>query len=125
MLVHCNMKIRPEVVWFLHPDKDFTNRRLEITHCPNCRKLVVAYKRERTTNGNILVDTYSKGKAEKLLETLKPEREYTSFDLVKQKGLYGFRYGETKEVKRGDKTVLVQKSVDFYGNKEVVKSITL
>ena len=126
MIVHCNMKIRPEVVWFLHPDSEFENRKLYITHCPVCGKLVVRYLRQGIMTGNCLSDTFTKGKAEKLLESLRKEREYTSFDLIKNKGICGFRYGENIEKKvKGGKKVLVQKSVDFYGNKETIKTVQL
>lgn len=115
------MKINVECVWFLYPDENYTDRKLYITHCPVCGKLLVRYLRQGIMTGNYLSDTYSKGKAEKLLESLRKEKEYTSFDLIKRKGIYGFRYGENVIKKGKDgKKVLVQKSVDFYGNKEIV-----
>jgi ribosomal protein L37AE/L43A len=118
------MKISPEVVWFLHPDTEYENRKLYITHCPVCQKLVVRYVRQGIMTGKYLSDTFTKGKAESLLESLRKEREYTSFDLIKKKGIYGFRYGETIEKKvKGGKKVIIQKSVDFNGNKEVVKQV--
>lgn len=121
MIVHCNMKINPEVVWFLYPDENYTDRKLYITHCPVCRKLLIRYIRKGIMTGSVLSDTYTKGKAEKLLESFRKEKEYTSFDLIKKKGIYGFRYGENVIKKGKDgKKVLVQKSVDFYGNKEIV-----
>lgn len=115
------MKIRPTVIWFLYPNKDYTNRRLEIGYCPKCEKRLVKYVRENTITGNINVEQFSKMKAEKLMEELAAEKEYSSFDLFQNKGLYGFRYGQNKEIKKNGKTVLVQKAVDFYGNKETVK----
>ena len=123
MLVHCNMKVRPVVIWFLHPTTQYTNRKLEIAHCPVCRKLIVRYVQENISTGNINSEQLSKGKAEKLMEELSTQKEYTSLDLIKNKGLYGFRYGENREVKKNGKKVIVQKSVDFYGNKEIVKQL--
>ena len=117
------MKIRAEVVWFLYPNEEYTDRKLYITHCPVCRKLLVRYVRQGIMTGKYLSDTYSKGKAEKLLESFRKEKEYTSFDLIKRKGIYGFRYGENVIRKGKDgKEILVQKSVDFFGNKETIKS---
>ena len=117
------MKIRPTVIWFLNPTTEYTNRRLEIAHCPKCDKLIVNYIRENIVTGNIVCDMYSKGKAEKLMEELRSSKEYTSLDLIRNKGLYGFRYGENKEIKKGNKKVTVQRAVDFYGNKELVKEV--
>lgn len=119
------MKVRPTVIWFLYPNQEYTNRKLEIAHCPKCDKLIVRYVRENIATGNINSEQFSKMKAEKLMDELRPEKEYSSFDLFKNKGLYGFRYGENKIITKGGKTTLVQKSVDFYGNKEIVKSGTL
>lgn len=125
MLVHCNMKVRPTVIWFLYPNKDYTNRKLEIAYCPKCNKRIVRYVRENVITGNINSEQFSKYKAEKLIDELAAEKEYSSFDLFTQKGLHGFRYGENKEIKKNGKSVVVQKSVDFYGNKEVVKQINI
>lgn len=121
MIVHCNMKIRPEVIWFLHPDQEYTDRKVEIAHCPVCEKLLVRYSRQGILTRKILSDTFSKGKAEKLLEELRPYREYTSLDLIFNKGIYGFRYGETKIIKKDGEKILVDSSVDFNGNKEIVR----
>ena len=119
------MKIRPTVIWFLYPNKDYTNRKLEIAYCPKCEKRIVRYVKENIVTGNITSEQFSKYKAEKLIQELSAEKEYSSFDLFTQKGLYGFRYGENKEIKRDGKIVAIQKSVDFYGNKEVVKQVQM
>lgn len=117
------MKVRPTVIWFLYPNKDYTNRKLEIAYCPKCGKRIVRYVRENVITGNINSEQFTKYKAEKLIEELSTEKEYSSFDLFKQKGLHGFRYGENKEIKRNGEKVIIQRSVDFHGNKEVVKEL--
>lgn len=118
------MKVRPTVIWFLYPDSEYTNRKLEIGYCPKCNKRIVRYVRENRVTGNINSEQFSKYKAEKLIEELSTQKEYSSFDLFQKKGLYGFRYGENKEITKNGKKVLVQKSVDFYGNKETVKELS-
>lgn len=121
MIVHCNMKVRSEIIWFLYPTQEYTDRKIEITHCPVCGKLLARYSRQGILTRKILSDTYSKGKAEVFLESMRKDREYTSWDLLFNSGMHGFRYGETKIVKRDGKKYLVDKSVDFHGNKEIVR----
>ena len=119
------MKVNPYIIWFLYPNQEYTDRKLEIAHCPKCEKLLVRYSRRGILTSKILSDTFSKGKAEKLLEELRKEKEYTSWDLMFNKGMYGFRYGETKVVKKGGKEILVDRAVDFNGNKEIIREQTL
>ena len=58
-----------------------------------------------------------------LIESCRNEVDFSSLDIPKQnKVLYGFRYGENTErinKKTGESTI-IQKAVDFYGNKERV-----
>ena len=128
MLVHCNMKIRPDEIWFLFPNSDFINRRLEIATCPKCEHLIVRLVEHRITDGKVFDDTLSRKKAIRLMNELRNSIDYTSLDSPKQpKTLYGFRYGENKERfnKRTGVTTVIQKAVDFYGNKEKVKEISV
>lgn len=126
MLVHCNMRFRPEEIKFLVDSELFTHRKIEIGTCPVCGKLLARLVEKRITDNKLFDDTYSKGKAEKLLKTYANQVEYSSLSFPKpNKTLHGFRYGENYERtnKKTGETVIVQKACDFYGNKEVVKSI--
>lgn len=125
VIVHCSMKFRPDVIWFLRNKGLFVNRRIEIGVCPNCEKKLVRFVEQRVSDGKIFDDTYKTRKAEKCLSVNKDDIEYTSLDSFNsgKKCLYGFRYGETKEKvnKKTGEVTIVQKACDFYGNKEVVK----
>lgn len=99
----------------IHRQKD-RNYTLSCMWKTSCKVFQTGYFDEK-----ILSDTYSKGKAEVFLESMRKDREYTSWDLLFNSGMHGFRYGETKIVKRDGKKYLVDKSVDFHGNKEIVR----
>ncbi len=123
MLVHCNMKIRADEIWFLFSNEEFTNRRLEIAICPKCDKQLARLVETRIQDNKRLDVMYSAKKAKRLIESCRNEVDFSSLDIPKQnKVLYGFRYGENTErinKKTGESTI-IQKAVDFYGNKERV-----
>lgn len=126
LLVHCNMRFRPEEIQFLHNNEFFTHRRIEIGHCPKCEKLLARLVEKRVTDGQWFDTTYSRRKADKLIKAHETQVDYTSLSFPKQtKTLHGFRYGENYErvnKKTGEVTV-IQKACDFHGNKEIVKII--
>ena len=123
MIVHCNMKIRPDEIWFLFSNADYFNRRLEMVICPVCNNQVARLVQQSKVDGEIKEITVSRRKAKRLIKEHIGDKEYSSLDVPKQrKVLYGFRYGENKEKinkKTGERTV-IQKACDFYGNKEIV-----
>lgn len=124
MLIHCNMRVRPEEIQFLFSNEDFTHRKLEITHCPKCDKLLAKLVEKRIIDGKMFETQVQQGKAHRLINSCKNDIEYTSLDCPKgNKTLFGFRYGENKEKinKKTKEVTLVQKSCDFFGNKEIVK----
>ena len=122
------MKCRPEEIQFLYSNTIFTHRKLEIGHCPKCGKLLARLVEKRVTDGKIFETTYSKSKAQRLINECKDEIEYSSLDVPKtRKVLHGFRYGENREKinpKTGEKTI-IQMACDFYGSKEKVKAIRI
>lgn len=127
MFVHCNLKFRADEIQFLYDNEHFIKRKLKIGRCPVCNKLVARLIETRIADGYVSDVMYVKGKAEKVINSLQDEVAHSSLDNIPTtKTLYGFRYGENKEVvnKKTGKTTVTQKSCDFYGNKEVVKRIT-
>lgn len=127
MLVHCNMKIKPDVIQFLYDDDMFMERKLEIGHCPKCLKLLAHLTERRKTDSRYFEAYCSENKAQRLIDDCAGEIMYTSNDLKQKKVLHGWVYGENKESinkKTGEKT-LTQKACDFHGTKETIrKAIT-
>ena len=127
MFVHCNLKIRADEILFLYDKDNFINRKLKVTRCPVCNKLLARLIETRIEDGYVSDVLYVKGKAEKIIDQVTDEINYSSLDNIpNRKTLYGFRYGENKEHKnkKTGKVTLTQKACDFNGNKEVVKKIT-
>lgn len=117
------MKVRADEIWFLFSNSEFTNRRLEITICPKCDKLLARLVETRIQDNKRFDNQFSCRKAKRLIESCRNEVDYSSLDIPKQpKVLYGFRYGENKERinKKTGETTIIQNAVDFYGNKERV-----
>lgn len=120
------MRFRPDEIQFLVNNELFTHRKIEIGTCPVCGKLLARLVEKRVTDGKWFDDTYSKGKAEKVLSMHADQIEYSSLNFPKpNKTLHGFRYGENYERvnKKTGTTVFIQKACDFYGNKEIVKQL--
>lgn len=118
------MRFRPEEVQFLYNNEKFSHRRLEIGCCPKCDKLLARLVETRIVDGKVFDTTYKNVKAEDIIRQLKDEIQYSSLDVPKHDGLFGFRYGENTErinKKTGEHTI-TQKACDFYGSKEVVKT---
>lgn len=123
MIVHCNVSFRPEFIWFLIDTEDFTNRRLEVGICPVCEHKLARLVETRITDNVTFETLRTRRKANRLINSLKDEIHFTNLDCMnKNKTLYGWRYGETKEVikKDGTKTI-TEKAVDFYGHKTIIK----
>lgn len=128
MFVHCNLKFRADEIKFLYDKDNFIKRKLKIGRCPVCDKLVARLIETRIQDNQVFDTVYTKGKAEKIINQLSDEVAYSSLDNIPaNKTLYGFRYGENREVKnkKTGEITLVQKACDFNGNKELVKKISL
>ena len=126
MLIHCNMKIRPEVIQFLYDDDIFMERKLEISHCPKCLKLLAKLTERRKTDSRYFEGAYSDEKAKRVINDCSGDIMYTSDDLNKEKVLHGWVYGENRESidNRTGKVTVVQKACDFHGTKEVIRKET-
>ena len=125
MIVHCNRSFRPEEILFLYDTQEYSHRRLEAGVCPGCNHFVARFVQTRIFDGYVVDETVSRRKANRLIAEHEKDVQYSSLDVInKNKTLYGFRYGENKEVR--DRTTgeikVVQKACDFYGNKEIIKT---
>ena len=85
------MKFRPEEIQFLYNNEMFSHRRLEIGCCPKCDKLLARLVETRIVDGKVFDTTYKNVNAERIIRDLKNDIQYTSLDLPKHDGLYGFR----------------------------------
>lgn len=123
MLVHCNMKVRPDVIQFLCDDDIFMERKLEIATCPKCLKLLARLTERRKTDSLYFEASYSEDKARRLIDECSGDIMYTSDDFKQKKVLYGWIYGENKESinKNTGEVTITQKSCDFNGVKKVIK----
>lgn len=121
MLVHCSMKIEPESIWILSDTNEYTKRRLEISHCPNCLKLICREWYTRTSDGQRFNSSYFSDYARKRMEQLKKDVIYRTDQLKLDNALRGFVYGENKEKTINGETHTIQKAVDWFGTKKLVK----
>lgn len=126
MLVHCNMKVRPDIIQFLCDDDMFMERKLEIGTCPKCLKLLAKITERRKTDSRYFEGAYSEEQAKRLIKDCSGDILYTSNDLKQDKVLCGWVYGENREStdKRTGERVITQKACDFYGTKQVIKKET-
>ena len=119
---HCT-NFRPDVVYCLEDTNLFTSGKLSAGFCPKCGKLVIELYDIRF-DGDIKKVMYAGSQAYKLFNKLKTRILYTIEGNKRKERPYGWKYGINKEVKRGGKTVVKQYACDFYGNKEVIKTIS-
>mgnify|MGYP004635439375 CR=1 FL=1 len=124
MLVHCNLKFRPEETWFLINTEDFANRRLEIGICPVCERKLARLVETRIVDNVTFDETVSRRKANRLINSLKSQVSYSSMDMTPTKSsLFGWRYGINQERTYKDGTVkTTQKAADFYGTTETIRT---
>ena len=128
MFNHCGMKFKPIEVWFLADTKECTDRTLYIGFCPRCLKdFTCLIETDKIKN-----QTYYKikqgNKAIKEVELCRADKLYTSQDVKVQKGTpSGWIYGENKEIhnRKGEVISIRQKACDFYGQKEIIKTVSV
>ena len=128
MFNHCGQNIKPSDVWFLADTKECNNRILYIGYCPRCLKecslLLETNKIQNKTFGK---PKYGK-QAKKEIELCRCDKLFTAHDLKIKKGKpYSWVYGENKEIrnKNGEVIKIKQSACDYYGQKEIIKTIDL
>lgn len=110
---------------FLINNGDYIRRKLEIGFCPVCYHQVAKLTQTKIQTNETHELFYTKRKAEKIIKECSNQINYTSNDAPKDRGVFGFRFGENKEKKNRDGSITItQKACDFYGNKELVKQET-
>ena len=127
MIVHCNGKLVPDIILFLHDTERFYKRTFQIVTCPRCNKtigLLTQYLKD--TNEYRQIKFKETAKTMRAYRKYKQETNYTSRDIVKNTGTYGLRYGDFVENKKNGKVVgYTIKAKDFYGGSEVLEKIQL
>ena len=121
---HC-CSFNPEDVYFLRDNDLYSSRKLSIGFCPICNK-PVAELTEWSFTGKLNKISVSGIKANELMIKHKYEIEYSlkEFNYSKFKSRpFGWVYGINKNVKSGKKECIKQYACDFYGNKELIKSL--
>ncbi len=121
---HC-CRFTPDDVYYLRDNNLFSSRKLSIGFCPICSK-PVAELVEWRFDGVINKVSTSGIRANDLMLSLRDEivyslREY-NYSKFKTKP-YGWVYGVNKSVKSGKREIIKQYACDFYGNKELIKSL--
>ena len=117
---HC-CKFKPDDMYYLTDSNLYTSRILTIGFCPVCQKPVAELVGWRFDG----IYDIQKGvgiKANELMIKYKDDILYSMKEVNYRKFKskpYGWRYGINKAVKNG----IRQYACDFYGNKELIKSL--
>ena len=120
---HC-CQFRPDDIYYLQDNDNYSSRKLSIGFCPICGKPVAELIQWRF-DGKFDRDSYAGIKANDLMIKHKNEIVYSMKELnysrFKSKP-FGWKYGINKNVKSSRKDLVKQYAADFYGNKELIKS---
>lgn len=121
---HC-CSFKADDIYFLKETNLYISRKLSIGFCPICKK-PIAELIEVRFDGSIKRDYKVGYKANELAIKHKDEIEYSmrecNFLRFKSKP-FGWKYGVNKEVKIKGKDKIRQYAYDFYGNKELIKTL--
>ena len=121
---HC-CKFKADDIYYLAETNLYTHRKLSIGFCPICKK-PIAELVQRRFDGAIDRVVVSGLKADNLVFKHKDQIVYSmkecNFLRFKSKP-YGWKYGINRVVKINGKERIRQYSCDFYGNKEIVKTV--
>lgn len=123
MFIHCNRKFSSCETWFLYNNRDFIKRKLYLGTCPICGACIVELVETRKYDGALFRKTIYKKEAEKVIQRLIKEVEYTSQDVKKFKKVpFGLCYGENVEIhnSKGEIIEIRQKRCDYFGTKKVI-----
>ncbi len=120
---HC-CQFRPDDIYYLQDNDNYSSRKLSIGFCPICGKPVAELIQWRF-DGKFDRDCFSGIKANDLMLKHKNEIVYSikelNYSRFKSRP-FGWKYGINKNVKSGRKDLVKQYAADFYGNKELIKS---
>ena len=121
---HC-CSFRADEVYYLSENYLYSNRKLSIGFCPICSK-PIAELYEIRFDGKVNNISYSGIKANNIVLELKNQILYSASECnyrkLKSKP-FGWKYGINKDGKIKGKPCARQYACDFYGNKELIKTI--
>ncbi len=120
-MIHC-CKFKADDIYCLEETELYSNRMLSIGFCPVCNKPVAELVEELFTGGINRVTAVGIN-AQNLVQNVKDDILYSilKVNFPKRKSRpYGWKYGLNKESKNGK---IKQYACDFYGNKELIKSL--
>ena len=121
---HC-CSFKADDIYYLKENDFYTNRKLSIGFCPICSK-PVAELFEIRFDGFVNRLSYSGIKANDIVLALKNEILYSmrecNYLRIKSKP-FGWKYGINKNGKKNGKPCIRQYACDFYGNKELIKTL--
>ncbi len=121
---HC-CKFKADDIYYLSENELYTSRKMSIGFCPICGKPVCELIEYRF-DGIVNRISVSGIKANDLMIKYSDEIVYSmkEFNYLRFKSKpYGWKYGVNKTVKINDKVKIKQYACDFYGNKELIKSM--
>ena len=121
---HC-CSFRADDIYYLQENDLYNHRKLSIGFCPICLK-PVAELHETRFDGKIHQISYSGFRANSIVQELKEEILYSmrecNYQKLKSKP-FGWKYGINKDGKIKGKSCVKQYACDFYGNKELIKTL--
>lgn len=121
---HC-CKFKADDIYYLKETNLFVTRKLSIGFCPICNKPVAEIVQIRF-DGGYERDSVSGIRANEMVQKYKDDILYSFRDcnyLKFKSKPFGWKYGVNKSVKINGKEKIKQYAYDFYGNKEIVKTI--
>jgi len=123
-MLHC-CKFKADDVYYLRENNIYIFRKLSIGFCPICGKPVAEVYRVRF-DGTAEKETFSGIQANDILINSADEIMYSmrecNYSKFKSKP-YGWKYGVNRSVKINGKDRIRQYAADFYGNKEIIKTV--
>ncbi len=121
---HC-CRFKADDIYYLVENDLYTSRNLSIGFCPICNK-PVAELVEYRFDGEICFTRVSGIEANDLMLKLKDEILYSmkecNYMRFKSKP-FGWKYGVNKTIHSKNGVKIKQYAYDFYGNKELIKTI--
>ncbi len=121
---HC-CSFKADEIYYLVDTNLYIHRKLSIGFCPICLK-PVAELVEWRFDGKFNKIVHSGIKANSFVLSLKNEILYSMKETNSRKFKskpYGWKYGVNKSIKTNGKDYCKQYAYDFYGNKELLKTI--
>ena len=120
---HC-CQFNPDNVYYLRDNNLYSSRKMSIGFCPICNKPICEISEWRF-DGKFNKISVSGFKANELMLKHKDEIVYSLREINYQKTKakpFGWVYGVNKIVKKRKGEQVQQFAVDFYGNKELIKT---